>query len=126
MRHETIDLEEAHCFSSAFLDYIKGHNALTPFYHLPPTIDSFAAQIEQRQFPQERRNTLAAVLNEQYTDVEMHHTVQANIKALQSSTTFTVTTGHQLNIFTGPLYVIYKIVTAITCLLYTSPSPRDA
>ncbi len=32
---------------------------------------------------------------------------------LKSPNTFTITTGHQLNIFAGPLYFIYKIVTAI-------------
>ncbi|MGZ5283365.1 MAG: bacillithiol biosynthesis cysteine-adding enzyme BshC [Bacteroidia bacterium] len=39
--------------------------------------------------------------------------VTDNISALLQENTFTVTTGHQLNIFTGPLYFIYKIVSAI-------------
>src|SRR5690606_3641046 len=38
---------------------------------------------------------------------------QQNIKALRESTTFTITTGHQLNIFTGPLYFLYKIIATI-------------
>ncbi len=37
----------------------------------------------------------------------------AQIEKLQESNTYTVTTGHQLNIFTGPLYFIYKIVSTI-------------
>ena len=32
---------------------------------------------------------------------------------LANKNTFTVTTGHQLNLFTGPLYFLYKIVSAI-------------
>jgi uncharacterized protein YllA (UPF0747 family) len=32
---------------------------------------------------------------------------------LRDENTFTVTTGHQLNIYTGPLYVIYKLVSTI-------------
>ncbi len=39
--------------------------------------------------------------------------VQKNIEALLSPGTFTVTTAHQNNIFTGPLYFIYKILHAI-------------
>ena len=39
--------------------------------------------------------------------------LKSNIKLLADNKTFTITTGHQLNIFTGPLYFIYKIVTAI-------------
>ena len=36
-----------------------------------------------------------------------------NITLLKENNTYTITTGHQLNIYTGPLYVIYKIVTVI-------------
>ena len=35
------------------------------------------------------------------------------ITLLKSGNTYTVTTGHQLNIFAGPLYFLFKIVTAI-------------
>ncbi|WP_306429649.1 bacillithiol biosynthesis cysteine-adding enzyme BshC [Sphingobacterium sp. E70] len=40
-------------------------------------------------------------------------TVAANIDLLLQENTYTITTGHQLNIFTGPLYFIFKIMTAI-------------
>ena len=39
--------------------------------------------------------------------------LQQNIDALLSADTFTVTTAHQPNILTGPLYFIYKILHAI-------------
>ncbi|PCH49286.1 MAG: bacillithiol biosynthesis cysteine-adding enzyme BshC [Flavobacteriaceae bacterium] len=35
------------------------------------------------------------------------------IELLSNENTFTITTGHQLNIFTGPLYFLYKIITTI-------------
>ncbi|MET0760389.1 MAG: bacillithiol biosynthesis cysteine-adding enzyme BshC, partial [Flavobacterium sp.] len=38
---------------------------------------------------------------------------QQNIESLSNSNTFTVTTGHQLNLFTGPLYFLYKIISTI-------------
>jgi bacillithiol biosynthesis cysteine-adding enzyme BshC len=36
-----------------------------------------------------------------------------NLDKIGSKQTFTVTTGHQLNILTGPIYVIYKILDVI-------------
>ena len=32
---------------------------------------------------------------------------------LKNENTFTITTGHQLNLFTGPLYFLYKIISVI-------------
>src|SRR5690606_21269725 len=37
----------------------------------------------------------------------------ANLEALLQENTFSITTGHQLNLFTGPLYFLYKIISAI-------------
>src|SRR5437016_844244 len=39
--------------------------------------------------------------------------VKSNIEKLQQPNTFTITTAHQPVLFTGPLYVIYKIASAI-------------
>lgn len=52
-------------------------------------------------------------LNAQYDNLKISDPVSQNIQSLADSKTFTITTGHQLNVFTGPLYFIYKIVTVI-------------
>ena len=56
---------------------------------------------------------LSKVLMDQYKGISEIKKVSDNIKSIEDVNTYTVTTGHQLNIFTGPLYVIYKIVSTI-------------
>src|SRR5690606_29058869 len=59
-------------------------------------------------------DTLVTALKAQYGELlASSPAVAQNVERLRDNTTFTVTTGHQLNIFTGPLYFIFKIVTAI-------------
>jgi bacillithiol biosynthesis cysteine-adding enzyme BshC len=96
-----------------FLDYIKGNESLKPFYKNLPNVDQFENQIKQKTFSQEKRDTLAEVISKQYQSFEVTSAVSQNINSLKESNTYTITTGHQLNIFTGPLYFIYKIVTVI-------------
>ena len=64
-------------------------------------------------FRQRNRKILNEVLQEQYLGVKASKTTVANISALAQDETFTVVTGHQLNIFTGPLYFLYKIISTI-------------
>ena len=113
MQAETISLEETGCFSKTFLDYLSGNKELLPFYRLRPEIESFKSAIESRSFPKERRETLIKVLSGQYETLSISPAVAKNIEALGKANTFTITTGHQLNIFTGPLYFLYKIITVI-------------
>src|SRR5690606_9786004 len=60
-----------------------------------------------------QRYILASVLKKQYAEIETSESTIENIESLKSPKTFTVTTGHQLNLFTGPLYFLYKIVSTI-------------
>ena len=113
VRTETIPLDETDCFSPFFIDYINKKEALTPFYNAFPTVQNFKKVIENRQFKDENRSVLVEVLKEQYRGLHINSEVSANIESLVDSKSFTVTTGHQLNIFTGPLYFIYKIVTVV-------------
>lgn len=59
------------------------------------------------------REVLVNSLKKQYQNVSISQEVENNIENLKLSNTYTVTTGHQLNLFTGPLYFIYKIITVI-------------
>ncbi|HET9505093.1 MAG TPA: bacillithiol biosynthesis cysteine-adding enzyme BshC [Hymenobacter sp.] len=104
-------------FSGLLTDYIAGSPALAPFYHRRPELAAFQAQIEEKQaaYSPEARQRLVADLRAQYAELggEVPPAVAANLDLLAKATTFTITTGHQLNLFTGPLYFVYKIVTAI-------------
>jgi len=118
MQIRKIALAETRSFSSFFLDYIQQKKTLQKFYHRFPSIDQFKDQINEKSkaFTDENRNILADVLQSQYQDLKPNDLVSQNINLLRDKKTFTVTTGHQLNIFTGPLYFIFKIVTVInTC-----------
>ena len=52
-------------------------------------------------------------LQKQYAGLELSEKASTNIQSLLNENTFTVTTAHQPNIFTGPLYVVYKIFHVI-------------
>ncbi len=108
-----VNLSDTQQFSSLFLDYLEEKPALKDWYHRPPRLESFREQIEEKQMDASQRVLLTEALQKQYSQVKTPEVVTENIKSLQDSRTFTVTTGHQLNIFTGPLYFIYKLITTL-------------
>ncbi|MFZ6010285.1 MAG: bacillithiol biosynthesis cysteine-adding enzyme BshC [Bacteroidota bacterium] len=115
MQIKKIPYADTQAFNSFFLDYIDQKNTLKPFYHRFPAIENFSQQILEKSasFPSANRKMLSETLQFQYKDLSAAEAVKDNIQSLIDSKTFTVTTGHQLNLFTGPLYFIYKIVTVI-------------
>ena len=86
--------------------------ALTGFYR-PFSNHPDAAHIQQqkKRFTAQQRQTLNEVLTAQYHHIK--HAPSDQIDSLLSPNCFTITTGHQLNLFTGPLYFLYKIIDVI-------------
>jgi len=110
MHCQSLPLATTGAFPSLFLDYITQKDALEPFYEHFPRLNNFKKQLQQKSLDTYvDRGILVKVLENQYKSLEN----KPMLSVLAEPNTFTVITGHQLNIFTGPLYVIYKIVTTI-------------
>lgn len=113
MEAQYIDYEDTRCFSPAIIRYIQQDESLKKFYNNTPDLSGFKTLLHNKTVLADR-NILVDVLNHQYLNIKNQSTaLQENLLLLKESNTFTITTGHQLNIFTGPLYFIFKIVTAI-------------
>jgi bacillithiol synthase len=106
-----IALSKTGQFSKLMLDYIKSEDSLKKFYTYLPNIDSFKQAIVDKSKEKIDRNLLLEVLKKQYTQSNINP--PDTIELLADEYTFTVCTGHQLCLFTGPLYFIYKIITTI-------------
>ncbi|OWK75197.1 bacillithiol biosynthesis cysteine-adding enzyme BshC [Flavobacteriaceae bacterium JJC] len=70
-------------------------------------------ELKKASFDREKRAVLCNVLNEQHSALEISERQKHNLASLQNDNTFTVTTGHQLNLFSGPVFFIYKILQTI-------------
>lgn len=113
MKATYIDYSDTNSFSKTLIAYLSHNPQLAAFYGNRPDLNGFKDQISQKKnFA--HREVLTQILSDQYADLlASSPEVAQNIIRLKDKNTFTVTTGHQLNIFTGPLYFIFKIVTAI-------------
>ena len=120
MPNDCITYQNSGYFTQLIIDYLEEKESLQPLYNRFPKIENFKSQIEEKNNNynnnfngNSKREILVAELEKQYQNFEVSKTTLNNIKLLNNSNTFTVTTGHQLNLFTGYLYFIYKIVSTI-------------
>jgi len=112
-------------FSKTVVDYIDQVSSLKDFFNYPPTIQGIKKAIEDRKKFSYNREVLVQELKKQYTSVKVSDKTKNNIEALASEKTFTFTTAHQNNIFTGPLYFIYKILHTIKLAEYCKTNLPD-
>jgi bacillithiol biosynthesis cysteine-adding enzyme BshC len=113
MKATYIEYKDTNSFSKTLLAYLAGDEGLKPYYGNNPNYEGFEKQMALKaDFA--HRDVLVSSLKSQYGDLLQYAPeVAKNIDLLAQSNTFTITTGHQLNIFTGPLYFIFKIACAI-------------
>jgi len=100
-------------FSSLILDYLDHHASLRSYISHQPDIQGIREAIQNRkQFPVSR-SLLVEQLTKQYESVQSNPAVNVSLEKLLHENTFTITTAHQPNLLTGPLYFVYKIMHVI-------------
>ncbi|WP_339662790.1 bacillithiol biosynthesis cysteine-adding enzyme BshC [uncultured Polaribacter sp.] len=115
MKVTQIPFQKTGFFSKTMHDYLEKNKNIQPFFNNFPDISGFHNQIEEKQksYRLQSRLILVDALKSQYKSFEISEKTNENIALLKKQNTFTITTGHQLNLFTGPLYFLYKIISTI-------------
>jgi len=108
-----IPFSSTHVFSKLINDYLEGKGNAMDFVNYAPNVDGYKAAIEGRKKYPINRSLLFDVLTKQYGNLPQEKAINDQIALLKKDTTFVVTTAHQPNLFTGPLYFFYKIIHAI-------------
>ena len=121
-----IDLKKTKIYSDFIFDFLNENKALKKFYNSSFDIKNFKKQIEMKKsFSLSKRNILVKELLSQYSDIN-DKKVLKNINILLKESTFTITTGHQLSILTGPIFFVYKIISVInTCAKLKKKYPKN-
>ena len=108
-----IPFSSTHVFSKLINDYLEGKGTALDFVQYAPNLEGYRTAIEGRKKHPINRNLLFDVLTKQYANLPQENAVNNQIALLNKDNTFVITTAHQPNLFTGPLYFFYKIIHAI-------------
>ena len=102
-------------FSQHDLDFIFHQEKLEEFIGLPFSLENFNAQIrlKDKNYKIEKREALSHVLSENYNNLSNNGISLNQIKKLENTSTYTITTGHQLCLLGGPMYFFLKIIHVI-------------
>ena len=115
LRVETLPFEKIPHQSRLFLDYLKDPVALRRFY---PSAVRFHHELAQRvpevlaayQVDRNKVCDALAAMNQRWGAGEA---TLENIRLLRESDCIAVVSGQQAGLFTGPLYTIYKAISAV-------------
>ena len=113
MKTFKIPYQDTQKFSKLVIDYLNEDKRLHPFVNHFPSLDNFEKQITEKENNPINRKVLVEVLKQQNADLNLSEKSEKNIDNLLNKHTFTVTSGHQLCLFTGPLYFLYKIISTL-------------
>ena len=115
MKVTQLPYEKIGFISKIILDYIDQKGSIQSYFTNFPNLEGFEKQIKEKEksFNQKNRIILSQTIDSQYKGLNISEKTKGNITLLKEPNTYTVTTGHQLNLFTGPLYFLYKIFSTI-------------
>ena len=110
-----IQREQTH-FNNPFISAFLNGKQLADLSDVKAELAEVPKMVESRLgFEKSKRSTLVKVIKEQYANskIQLEGKVLENINALENENSYTVTTGQQIHLALGPLYVLYKILNTL-------------
>ncbi|MBB4806574.1 bacillithiol biosynthesis cysteine-adding enzyme BshC [Chryseobacterium defluvii] len=91
------------------------------------SLENFRKQIylKQEAFALEQRETLHNAFEKQLSSLPLSARQKEHLENIKQHNTFTITTGHQLNLFSGPVFFVYKILQTIKTCTYLKENFPD-
>lgn len=113
MRVTPLSVSFESVYRKLVVDYLKNSTQLEEFITAFPSVESIKEAASRKQFPLTQREQLVAEIKSQYAGLQLSDEVTTSLEKLGFDSSRTITTGHQLNLFTGPSFMITKICNAI-------------
>lgn len=112
MSDQAVSFREIPRTSRIFEDFLYDSERVARFYHGlgSASLASRAAEVARGDF---RRSEVVDILIEQNRAAGAGEATLENLERLRQSDSVVVITGQQAGLFTGPLYTLYKALTAI-------------
>lgn len=113
MSSQYFSFETVGKFSANDIAYAKRENGLENFYSFHPDFDHLKKALKARENHPVDRDLLTDEIMRQYKPLTTDPDIFERIQKLRNKNSYTIITAHQPNLLTGPLYFIYKCLSAI-------------
>ena len=107
MNKKEIFLKDIYSIPSLIKDFFTDEEYASHRFSL----ENVQKQVEfkEKSYSKDQRKILCEVLEKQLGNLQLSDKQKENLQVLSQENTFTIVTGHQLNLFTGPAFFVYKI-----------------
>ncbi len=108
-----IPIQNLESTSPLIKDYLLESPKIKNQYGKPLSFENVIEQTRQKKLNYQHRALFSTILKAQMKDLSLSEKQKQHLSSLEKENCFCITTGHQLNLYTGPLYFIYKILQAV-------------
>lgn len=100
-------------FSPLIRDYLNGAEKTFSLYTELPSESGLISQAKEKLQNYQHREVTYQALKNQLSNLDLSTKQTENLEKFRLSNSVTITTGHQLNLLTGPLYFFHKILQVL-------------
>ena len=117
MESQCISFREIPHTTKLFSTFLEDFNRVSAYYSHPPTLAGVAAAASEVHLEPDARRSLVVVLREENASFLGGSLDPATNRSLErlASGAVAIVTGQQVGLFSGPVYSIYKALSAVRC-----------